>query len=157
MYDGNGWADNQTIRGWYSCRGQTTPYGNTPNMLNRFIRGAVTNSYGGSNEVSPLPLPQHKHNINNTPVLDSASTPHGHGIYAYMLPGSGYGFTGGNDSFYGGLGPDNATAQRTLAISRISAESHTHSITASIGYAGQGGALDIRPDYYRVIFIIKMV
>jgi hypothetical protein len=157
MYDGANWVDNSTILGWYSCRGQTTPYGNTPNMLNRFIRGATINGSGGSNAVSP-PVPSHKHNINNTPRLNSTSMPHGHGISVAMLPGSGYGFTGDNNSyFYDGLGPDTTSTQHTLTISRISTESHTHSITAAIGYAGGGSTLDIRPDYYRVIFIIKMI
>jgi hypothetical protein len=159
MYDGTGWADDSTIPGWYSCGGQTTPYGKTPDMLNRFIRGATANGYGGNNAVPP-PAPPHKHNINNTPRLNSESMEqHGHEISVAMLPSSGYGFTAKNTSWDTnvGLGPDKTSTQRTLTISRISPESHTHSITAVIGYAGQGNALDIRPDYYRVIFIVKMI
>lgn len=60
MYDGIGWMDNTTIPGWYKCDGDN----NTPNLINKFIRGALSaGDTGGADNVKLTTnyLPQHSH------------------------------------------------------------------------------------------------
>lgn len=43
MFDGTGWSDNKTLPGFYICDGRKAGvYGNTPNLVGYFIKGAAT-------------------------------------------------------------------------------------------------------------------
>ncbi|MDR1997134.1 MAG: hypothetical protein LBQ83_02275 [Candidatus Margulisbacteria bacterium] len=62
MMDGS-WTD---VRGgWYICDGRKTPYGNTPNLTDRFIRGGVTagGTGGGTVTLVTANLPAHGHTL----------------------------------------------------------------------------------------------
>ncbi|MDR1997128.1 MAG: hypothetical protein LBQ83_02245 [Candidatus Margulisbacteria bacterium] len=65
MMDGS-WTDGRG--GWYICDGRATPYGNTPNLKDRFIRGgAAAGTASGNNSQSitltTAQLPSHSHGI----------------------------------------------------------------------------------------------
>jgi hypothetical protein len=61
MMDGS-WQDGRG--GWYICDGRSTPYGQTPNLQDKFIKGTgSTVKEGGSNSLTAAMLPKHKHSI----------------------------------------------------------------------------------------------
>ena len=159
MYDGADWVDNSTLPGWYKCAGQATPYGNTPNMLNRFIRGAASSgTAAGSSSVTLTSgaMPRHKHDI-ATGALVSNSATHNHTVSTTGPEPCRHSMSATCSSYFGyGMAVD-AGKRKDLIISRMSAPGHTHTLTAAIGYAGSSGEIELRPDYYRVIYIIKMV
>jgi hypothetical protein len=61
MMDGN-WTDGRG--GWYICDGRSTPYGATPNLTDKFLRGGATaGGTGGSDKMTlqKSHLPPHSH------------------------------------------------------------------------------------------------
>ncbi|MDR1453516.1 MAG: hypothetical protein LBJ25_06045, partial [Candidatus Margulisbacteria bacterium] len=68
QYDGTSWQDNVTLKGWYQCAGQETPYGATPDLRSKFIMGYDGGGRTGGNnslELSTANLPAHGHSLNN--------------------------------------------------------------------------------------------
>ena len=160
MYDAAGWQDDSAVLpGWYKCDGGSTPYGNTPDMRGRFIRAVAStpSTPAGGNHYRTYTIPPHSHAVSGT--LDTRAVSHYHYFNVAMLPAGGKNWTtSSKDTFDGdyALAPD-ASARRTLTISRISATTHTHTFTPTVGSYGSSTTIDTRPDFYRVIYIIKMV
>lgn len=161
-------AINTIPSGWQLCDGTN----GTPNLLDRFILSVANSSENpgspnGSHTktITESNLPSHTH----TATCGNQSSDHTH---------SGTTSTGGTHSH--SIGRDdraNAGTSVPLAADRgVSASvacntssdgSHQHTITTggisvnhnhsvAIGYTGSGQAIDIRPAYYKLAFIMKL-
>ena len=137
--------------GWYLCNG-----GNgTPNLQDRFVIGAG-NSYnpgqaGGNASVtiSTAQMPVHNHGINiNDPGHGHSINDPGHTHNVIGANASG----GGTVSFDGNGSNLDATTNSTTGIT---INNNTTGITATSNNAGSGSAIDIRPPYYALCFIMK--
>ncbi|MDR2428662.1 MAG: hypothetical protein LBD62_02530 [Candidatus Margulisbacteria bacterium] len=61
MMDGD-WTDGRG--GWYICDGRDTPYGQTPDLRDKFIKGTGSApKTGGSNALTADMLPKHTHSV----------------------------------------------------------------------------------------------
>tara|TARA_R100001460_G_scaffold44569_1_gene81376 strand:- start:690 stop:2033 length:1344 start_codon:yes stop_codon:yes gene_type:complete len=151
-------AANAIPSGFVLCNGSNS----TPDLRNRFVVGAgdsysVGNS-GGSNDVtlSTSQLPSHNHSF-------SGSQSHDHG-YAFA---SGSGGAIGNN--YNSSGIDNVTNRGNLTeldqsggpdgqrLAGFTADTGDETVTISgtSGSTGSGGAIENRPPYYALCYIMK--
>lgn len=135
-------AVNTVPTGWALCNGQN----GTPDLRDRFVVGAGssygTGSSGGNDSVtlSVSQLPAHKHNLTTT-VTDPG---HSH---TYQIrsgsPYSGYNAYGVNDS---SNNANLATSSSTTGIT----------VTTTMSDTGDGQAIDIRPKYFALAYIMKL-
>ena len=86
MMDGS-WTDGRG--GWYICDGRATPYGQTPNLLDKFIRGGTSSGViGGSDSGSASitltaeSLPAHSHTLSGMLTTGNESQGHTHTVTA---------------------------------------------------------------------------
>ncbi len=133
--------------GWALCDG----YNGTPNLLDRFITSvpnASTNpgGTGGANSysLSAAQLPAHTHTGSGTTSSDGAHT---HTLPGYHLYGNS-----GPIPFYNWSNNSYATSTNTTSSDGV--HSHTFSFTTSS--TGSGAAIDNRPAYYALAFIMKL-
>jgi hypothetical protein len=66
MYDGGGWTDNVTLKGWYRCDAANAAAGRTPDLTDKFIMGGSSKGVtGGSNSITLATnnLPAHNHSL----------------------------------------------------------------------------------------------
>jgi microcystin-dependent protein len=138
MMDGS-WQDGRG--GWYICDGRPTPYGYTPNLLDRFIMGSTgAGVYAGTNSMilNGRNLPSHSHT--------ASDGGHSHGYEV------GWHTSGSNQYKV-------SVPQEPVLNLRAGGGSTTSTAYASIsiGSAGSSEAFDNRPSYYTVIYIRKMV
>ena len=133
--------------GWALCDGNN----GTPNLLDRFIAsvpnaGTNPGATGGANtyNLTEAQLPPHSHTGSGTTSADGAHT---HTLPGYHLYGNG-----GNIPFYNWA--NNTYAQSTNTTSVDGNHTHTYSFTTS--QTGAGAAIDNRPAYYTLAFIMKL-
>jgi len=92
MMDGS-WTDGRG--GWYICDGRNTPYGKTPDLRDKFVKGSTISGATGGGQVtlSINNLPPHSHTVSlrgsgvshtstNAPALDTG------GAHAFIIPTS---------------------------------------------------------------------
>lgn len=147
--------------GWALCDGTN----GTPNLINRFVFGAANaGTKGGSNNLTltEANIPSHTHPTgNHTHTFSGATafTAHGHGIATT---------NGGVTQTYGaaplsGVTSASFTNVYRLLNSALTDGEHSHSFSGTTagaygitGSAGYGTAIDIRPAYYALAFIMKL-
>jgi microcystin-dependent protein len=150
--------------GWLLCDGGS----GTPDLRDRFVVGAglgyAVNDTGGSVTVvlETANLPVHSHSFSGSTVSAGAhvhtitDAGHAHNTTAWFTaasPGSG----GGADATQrlSGLGTVSTNSVST-GISINSAGAHTHTITGTVGDTGSATALENRPPYYALAYIMKI-
>jgi hypothetical protein len=85
MYDGTGWIDNVTLKGWYKCDG----HNDTPNLQDCFIKGSGSApAKGGSNALTSSLLPMHAHGLSNCSVVTGGD--HSHELSDCSVTGGGH-------------------------------------------------------------------
>lgn len=160
MYSGVNWVDDATLPGWMACTAANYSINTSiPNLENTFIMGTtpqVANSpastrSGGNNEIvlTEAQLPRHAHTIDHDhPNYESVSS-------EVLLPtpsGEVHPATSTYDGFQTIVGRNQG---------HLSSGSHSHNVdlplySGTSGETGSGAAIDIRPKYYSVIYIIKV-
>ena len=149
--------------GWKLCNGSNS----TPDLRDRFIVGSGTDSggthdigdSGGANSLalSEANLPSHSHSFSGS--TGSAGS-HTHSVtdpgHTHTTTGQSYGdsgdgvvATGSYDAAFSNIN------SATTGISIGSAGAHTHSVSGTVGNTGSGTAIDNRPAYYSLAFIMK--
>lgn len=163
--------------GWLLCDGNN----GTPNLQNRFIVGAgdthTPGATGGADSVTlaEANLPSHTHSFSAT---TGAAGSHSHTGTANYVSLTGTLVSGGRGQFaatqYGivqnptglnnhGSGSNiggtytnvdiNASHSHTLSVS--TAADHTHTVSGTTGATGSGTAIDNRPAFYALAYIMK--
>lgn len=149
--------------GWGLCDGTN----GTPNLIDRFVVGAVNaGTTGGSNNLTltEANIPSHTHTIGShthTFSGPTGSTAHGHAIAT-----TSGGVTQPNTAFpLLEVSAASTTKTYRLLNGPISTDSgsHSHSFSGTTagasgttGSTGNGTAIDNRPAYYALAFIIKL-
>ena len=143
--------------GFVLCDGNNS----TPDLRNRFVVGAgdVYNpgNTGGSDSVTlaTANLPSHTHSFSATTGSDS----HSHGIndpgHSHTMSARWHNSvnSGGALSFKD-VANSNQIQSNTTGIS-INSDSHDHSISGTTGGTGSGSAIENRPRYYALCYIMK--
>jgi hypothetical protein len=146
MYDGYSWADNVTMPGWYICDGRGTPYGNTPNLQDKFIKGKGSKADNGNGQMTlgVQHLPAHKHSITDK-EHDHATSKIG------CADGTIPTFPSGPYFMYG------SDLENGEWITTPNVNKNYTGITSTNDSTGGGQAFDVLPSYYSVIYIKKMV
>lgn len=165
--------------GWALCDG-TAP---TPDLTDKFIVGAgdgttyAVGNTGGQDDVTLAinNMPTHSHNVSTTSTSYAGS--HYHSAGSYRTNNSGYHRHNYYDSRWsgsvliGGLverAADNETQNilrntfyggthwHSVAGQSGSVNNHYHTLSGSTNDSGGSGAIDIRPTYYALAFIMKL-
>ena len=85
MYDGSGWQDNVTLKGWYACVSANAGH-QCPDLSERFVRGGVApGAVGGANQkvVTEANMPAHNHDVSvdsHSHGFSGGSHTHGFGV-----------------------------------------------------------------------------
>jgi hypothetical protein len=173
MYDGDGWQDNVTLKGWYSCN--RTNYNNrlTPDLEDKFIKckGSAPNE-GGSNALTSGLLPKHTHGLSGGSAVSDGS--HGHEFYGGIRKEYIRTDPGGRGKYilwnrlldgvdWSGSsvhGDESVLAGQTATNAVQPGGAHGHSLTGSTddnaGVAGTASNYNNMPSYYSVIYIKKV-
>jgi hypothetical protein len=128
---------------WKICNGQN----GTPNLVNKFLRGAESsgnvNSQNGTMTLETKHLPAHKHSITDKE--------HGHTIYNTQ--------TGNNDVVWIEKAGSSHRMSETGSVGRgtLYIKPSGTGITETNDSINGGESFDVIPDYYTVIYIIKVV
>jgi len=149
------YSDLYTLTGNTFGAGDGSTTFNLPDMRDRFVVGAGStysrNGKGGavSNTISTAQLPSHRHSVSITTGNQSSS--HNHGV-------------GGDANFVrttasGGANLGSGTTFRVTITSTTGhqSSSHTHSVSGNTGYLGSGSAVENRPPYIGLFFIIRTI
>jgi microcystin-dependent protein len=162
MMDGN-WQDGRG--GWYICDGRATPYGNTPDLRDKFIKGTGSLAKtGGSNSLTAAMLPGHTHTVYTDATKDTARTankslaadsPCFQMDYRRIYTNNINGIITGTSQFTGGT--DSGTSQDICATFHIDA-THEHTGSANDDNSSTTDSnTNNLPMYYSVIYIKKCV
>ncbi|MDR2431923.1 MAG: hypothetical protein LBD99_06725 [Candidatus Margulisbacteria bacterium] len=155
IYDGTGWEDNKTIPGWYQCNGQN----GTPDLTDRFIIGSLAKGQTGGTNTQTLTLdnmPAHTHSLTGVGSVQSSlgnyTTSWFQTDYSQLGSGNSSNVTretrvGKSDSGFG----NDTCAQNVLKLR------HKHNPVTVMAETGQSQPFDNRPQYYKVIYIKKVV
>lgn len=151
--------------GWLLCDGGS----GTPDLRDRFVVGAglgyVVGATGGNvtTTLTTANLPSHSHTFSGTTVGAGGHSHSGvtdtHGGHAHTYQRRvGLGGGGGNDQDAGGFG-DFSTGvagahAHGLAINAVG--DHTHTISGTTGAVGSAAAIENRPPYYALAYIMKI-
>ncbi len=134
--------------GWVLCDGSN----GTPNLLDRFIvsvpnNGTNPGATGGANtySLSVAQLPSHNHTGSGTTSADGSHT---HTLPGYHLTGQ----AGGPLPWYNWANSSYAVNTNTTSADG----QHTHSYSFTTSATGSGAAVDNRPAYYALAFIMKL-
>ena len=149
--------------GWGLCDGTA----GTPNLIDRFILGAETAGDTGGHNSLPLTadnIPSHTHTTGShthTFTGRTGNTPHGHGIAS-----TSGGITQPTEAIpLYGVTSSYTTNTYKLLYNAVPTDtgSHSHSFSGTTagasgttGSTGMGTAIDNRPAYYALAFIIKL-
>lgn len=138
-------VNGQKLDGWYICNATNRATGRTPDLTNKFIRGAETSGLtGGSNTqnvyLTAAHLPSHYHSIS-----DSG---HSHNISL----GSRHGAHGSANSPAWSNGDVGSSATTTTTSSN---NSSNITATDSAG-SGQPISITTTPEYYTLIYIKRV-
>lgn len=151
--------------GWALCDGSS----GTPDLRDKFIMGAGSSnelSTGGTNSltIASANLPSHTHSFSATTSSAGAHTHSitdpGHDHYGLYYSGGDGGDNGGaasgNDSIPNtGNSQNLGTTTDTTGITIDSAGAHTHTVSGTTGATGSGTAIDNRPAYMALAYIMK--
>jgi hypothetical protein len=156
MMDGS-WQDGRG--GWYICDGRGTPYGNTPNLQDKFIKGRGSKADNGNGQMTlgTQHLPSHKHSVSVSGgkhahrfIFDHNAQNNGNAI---TMVGTFKYLTGADSQ--GNYGTNMANPRNIATESVETSESHTHTITIDNSTNGDQ-PFDVLPSYYSMIYIKKM-
>lgn len=131
--------------GWVICDGTNS----TPDLRDRFVVGAgdgysVDDTGGSANTtLGTSNLPAHSHNFSGN---TSGAGDHRHNLTFGTSNGGNSYFYNGQIGSTGGIDANNAMG---------SSGNHTHSFSGTTANTGSGTALDTRPPYYALAFIMK--
>ena len=146
--------------GWVLCDGSNS----TPDLRDKFIMGAGSSNElttGGTNSLTIAEgnLPSHTHTFSAT---TSSAGSHTHSI---TDPGHNHTTTGisasdGGNGFVATGGPSDwsdpgVLNSSTTGISIASGGAHTHTVSGTTGSNGSGTAIDNRPAYMALAYIMK--
>lgn len=165
--------------GWVLCNGSN----GTPDLRDRFVVGAgstyAVGATGGANTVTLTTnnLPSHTHSISGSGTTSGQSADHSHffsagtsGVGDHSHPfgvqmmwqanGVGPFFTGDNIYQYGLIENTLGAGAHSHSVSgntggTSSNHTHTWSFSGTSGATGSGTAIDIRPLYYALAYIMK--
>ena len=131
--------------GWALCDGQN----GTPDLRDRFILGAAMDEEPGAT------------GGNHTKTLDVANLPaHGHGFTAWTSSAGAHAHSirwdrdGGSGSVCYTLDVTDTAQGHTKTLS---AGAHVHTVSGTTNNTGSGTAFDVRPKYFKLAFIMKVV
>jgi hypothetical protein len=162
MFDGSGWQDNDTLKGWYACTTANAAAGRTPDLTNKFIRGKVNGATAANYSKASYDInlasnnykymPQHSHSL--TGVFVSRSGSHTHQI-SVNIDGWPDDWVDDGHKYWTsstGFSDDNPSTS--------SNGKHIHSLPGNYNFsnAGQAGAasFSVLPANYSVIFIKRV-
>ena len=144
--------------GFVLCDGQN----GTPDLRNRFVVGAGDaynpGNTGGSKDAAVI---THTHGLNHNHTYSSStsSDTHSHGIndpgHSHTMSARWHNSvnSGGALSFKD-VANSNQIQSNTTGIS-INSDSHNHSLSGTTGGTGSGSAIENRPRYYALCYIMK--
>ncbi|MFW9867445.1 MAG: hypothetical protein ACFFEN_15220, partial [Candidatus Thorarchaeota archaeon] len=153
-------GDTITMTGWYVCNGKES----TPNLIDKFIRSETASGNTGGYDSITLEkenLPSHNHSAS------CDNNKHSHncndaGLHSHRLssnPGiiiGGYWNAGLANDPNRGAWKDDKTIIKEAGLHNHSLVDDTHNHNITIDNTGGGNAIDIKPVYYSLIFIIKL-
>ena len=145
MYNG---LSSEIPEGWHICDGTN----GTPNLIGKFIKASdVNGKTGGNSNIQILEenMPKHTHTIINGIFTTSENGNHQH-TYDLVCD-----YVGGQGSQY------TITRNGPVDSSRKTSNSgaHTHTIdisNAQLSYSGGGKPINFEPEYYSLIYIMKI-
>jgi len=145
MYSGT-WTDNSTIIGWYKCDGNN----GTPNLVNKFIRGATTSgATGGSDNAVVV---NHTHSHTHVGGNHYHNSPQPQNIGNNDMWGQDDILSASASTYE----PDNSCENNEVA-SRTNNKTIGTLSTDSTGASGGVSALNRNiPAYYALIFIMRI-
>jgi len=164
MYNGTGWEDNSTIKGWYKCDGNN----GTVNLLNKFIRcEATSGNTGGSNDIKLIQHTHtnscgnddtaHSHTIGIGGWTGYTNPNHTHTIYLGVTAGSEFTLKYAKDESPSGLYTNSIIYSHYHTYSGTLPNTSTrHTHTSSISNTGQSATNRNMPPYYSLIFIQRI-
>lgn len=140
------WSGSNVPEGWALCDGNN----GTPNLIDKFIKASTTPGQTGGNKEITLSidnLPTHSHTLSGTGTTSSAG---GHTHTVSYDKGE---YSAGEDS------QEFNTISGSTQIETSSSGEHTHQFDLSVGKIGQTGgnkSVNIEPQYYTLMFIMKL-
>lgn len=144
MYNG---LSSEIPEGWHICDGTE----GTPNLIGKFIKASkISGKTGGKSTIQILEenMPRHTHTFVGNQVTTSEAGAHIHTIKAK------YGHSD-NANDRGCL----ETGSETDFITTSESGAHTHTIdmgATQLSYQGEGKPIQFEPEYYSLIYIMKI-
>lgn len=143
------WYNKEIPKGWAICDGQN----GTPNLIDKFIKSGMSIGIeGGSNEITITEenLPSHNHSaeVTSNEEFNKLNLSHNHKVN-----------TGIKTSSSGEMVPikfNSDIEEYQTLDEKLEAEISGDSIKVSIGNTGEGKPINIEPQYYTMIFIMKL-
>lgn len=146
MHNGSVSSSKLLEYGWAVCDGSN----GTPNLIDKFIRaGSSAGATGGKKEVTLTidNMPSHNHSATSTANSSASSSGSVNCAYSSSSVSIAEG-EGSNVSAVGSV----TTGNRTVSVSTTV----NTSVSTSIGNTGGGKAFEIIPEYYTLIFIMRI-
>lgn len=160
-------AESAIPTGWVLCNGSNS----TPDLRDKFVMGAGTtavNTAGGTNSltIAEANLPSHTHAISLTSGAGGSHThtissdgAHTHSFDVSGSPGAdsnSFDVDGHNNGNTGGDSASKTTSSSGAHTHTIGSESsHTHAISGTSAATGSGTAIDNRPAFFTLCYIMK--
>jgi hypothetical protein len=175
-------ASGQIKEGYALCNGQAFPAGkhpsftgNMPNLSDeRFLQGTSSanqgtgGNAGNSKTLATANLPSHNHSIAHSHDLKHGHTAsvggpgtHGHALAEIYANGTGgnqgqYEINAGNDNTAKLFTENSGSHSHTATVADYIGTVSTLSTTLS-GSSGSGTAFDIRPLYFNVVYVMRVI
>ena len=160
-------AESAIPTGWVLCNGSNS----TPDLRDKFVMGAGTtavNTTGGTSSltIAEANLPSHTHAISFTSGAGGSHThsissdgAHTHTFNVSGSPGSdsnNFDVDNHNNGNTGGDSASKTTSSSGAHTHTIGSESsHTHDISGTSAATGSGTAIDNRPAFFTLCYIMK--
>lgn len=138
------WSGTAVPDGWALCDGTN----GTPNLIDKFIKaGATAGQTGGRKEITLEidNLPPHSHSLSGSAT--TSSNTHSHTI---LHDTYGYDNDGGSITTW---------TSGSAASESTNAHTHSHTVDMSgvtVGSVGNGEPINIEPQYYTLMYIMKL-
>lgn len=152
------YSDLYTLTGNAFGAGDGSTTFNLPDMRDRFVVGAGStysrNGKGGavSNTLSTAQLPSHRHSISITSGAADRDHTHAPSVggsqFMYGFPSSGGNTVSSSPTAYR-IGNTSATSGQS--------QTHYHTVSGNTGYLGSGSAVENRPPYIGLFYIIRVI
>lgn len=146
--------------GWALCDGQN----GTPDLRDRFILGIAQGEQpggtGGSHQktLTVDHMPNHRHSF----TTGSQSKSHTHSVtggshsHTYTFTRVSTAGAAAGTSFVANTGSNTVSTSSTSHSHTVGNQSDSHTHSGNTAYVGGGEAIDIRPKYYKLAFIMKL-